>query len=124
MPADHPLTATLHRHAQRFSWIWVNPETPHQPTQVNIEARLQDEFGRRPVRWVIIDRFRTVLTKQGNWEWEPSPSSCDDAYVARTRWDSPEAALAFIEATLPDWASEGEMPGLTRLNAHLAARQV
>ena len=39
------------------------------------------------------------LNKQGQWEWEPMPSSRDDEFLARCRFDSAEAA---IEAALKE----------------------
>lgn len=43
-----------------------------------------------------------VLAKSGDWEWEPSPSSRDDDFMARCRFESPMAALACLrEARSP-----------------------
>ena len=33
------------------------------------------------------------LNKSGEWEWEPMPSSRDDEFLARCRFESPEAAI-------------------------------
>lgn len=41
------------------------------------------------------------LNEDGEWEWEPTPSSRDDAFLARTRWPR-EEALARARASLRD----------------------
>jgi len=35
--------------------------------------------------WAVVWRT-TVLNREGEWEWEPSPSNRDDAFKERTRW--------------------------------------
>ena len=50
-----------------------------------------------PDKWSV-RRSGECLNKRGEWEWEPMPSSRDDDFMARCRFDSPgeaiEAALA------------------------------
>lgn len=43
--------------------------------------------------WAV-RRVGTVLNKQGEWEWEPMPSNRDDEFLARTRFDSADEAIA------------------------------
>ena len=45
-------------------------------------------------RWAIRDSG-ACLNKNNEWEWEPLPSSRDDEFYARCRWDTAENALAF-----------------------------
>lgn len=45
------------------------------------------------VKWAVKWRGRNVLAKDGMWEWEPQPSSRDDQFYARCRFDSVEEAL-------------------------------
>lgn len=45
-------------------------------------------------RWAIRDG-RYCLNKDGEWEFEPMPSSRDDAFYKRCRWNTAEKALAF-----------------------------
>jgi hypothetical protein len=45
-------------------------------------------FGRWAVRW-----FARCLTRDGEWEWEPQPSSRDDEFLARCRFPDLESAL-------------------------------
>jgi hypothetical protein len=33
------------------------------------------------------------FNKNGEWEWEPSPSNRDDKFLVRCRWTTPEEAL-------------------------------
>jgi hypothetical protein len=42
-----------------------------------------------------IRRGGAVLAKDGEWEYEPIPSSRDDDFFARCRYDSLEEATAF-----------------------------
>lgn len=61
-----------------------------------IETTLE-RVGRRPNepdRWAIRE-FSHCLNKAGKWEYEPSPSERDEAFLKRCRWDSAEEALAF-----------------------------
>jgi hypothetical protein len=48
-----------------------------------------DRGGKK--KWAIVDNG--VLNKKGDWEYEPLPSSRDDAFLERTRFDSIEEAL-------------------------------
>lgn len=47
-------------------------------------------------KWAI-RRGSWCLTKRWEWEFELLPSGRSDAYLKRTRFDSPEEALAFWE---------------------------
>lgn len=52
-----------------------------------------------PALWAV--RFNgSVLNKQGEWEWEPMPSSRDDEFLARCRWDSAEEAIAAAKVAI------------------------
>lgn len=41
------------------------------------------------------------LNKQGDWEYEPIPSSRDDAFIARCRWADLEDAISAARACEP-----------------------
>lgn len=43
-------------------------------------------------KWAVVNRG-AALNADGEWEWEPIPSSRTDEYLARTRFATPEAAL-------------------------------
>lgn len=46
-----------------------------------------------------VDAYYETLNKSGEWEHEPIPSSRDDDYIARCRWNNWEdAATAAIRA--------------------------
>lgn len=51
-----------------------------------------------PDRWKIADASGNVLNKQGEWEWEPSPSNRDDAFLARCRYATLAEASAALAA--------------------------
>jgi hypothetical protein len=42
-------------------------------------------------KWAISDRFQNVMTVDGEWEYEPMPSSRTDDFIARTRFTLDEA---------------------------------
>lgn len=46
-----------------------------------------------PDKWAI-NRGSSCLSKEGYWEYEPLPSSRDDDFLSRCRFDSPQEALA------------------------------
>lgn len=48
-----------------------------------------------PAKWAV-RRLGDCLNKNGEWEWEPNPSSRDDEFLARCRFDSPEEAFAAL----------------------------
>lgn len=54
------------------------------------------------VKWAV--RYRGVcLNKQGTWEWEPMPSSRDDEFLARCRFDLAQEAIgAALAAGRPE----------------------
>lgn len=45
-----------------------------------------------PDKWAINDGG-SCLSREGEWEWEPLPSSRDDDFISRCRFDTPEEAL-------------------------------
>lgn len=63
---------------------------------VTVEARAFNEAG-DPIAWRVRE-CGEVLTKDGEWLYEPLPSSRDDAFVDRTRWPTARtAAAAFFD---------------------------
>lgn len=64
---------------------------------------LKVELRQRPGdhEWWSIMQGSNVYTREGTWEWEPQPSSRDDAFLerARWRWSEIEAALVGARAT-------------------------
>jgi hypothetical protein len=67
---------------------------------VFIEQRgVQAHWGEKDgaMRWAIVSGFSTVFSKHGVWEWEPQPSSRTEEFLARTRFVSPEEALAVLD---------------------------
>lgn len=117
------LSTVLQRHAVSYAWTWVDPDAPERLAEVRIEGRQREPGNPTPIKWAVVLDQNRVLNQDGEWEYEPLPSSRSDEFLARTRWDSAEAALAFVEATLPDWVSTGEMPVVTAVLAQQAARR-
>ena len=50
-----------------------------------------------PSRWAVLWMGRN-LTKRGEWEYEPIPSSRDEGFFERCRFDTPESAAAAFAA--------------------------
>ena len=55
-------------------------------------------------RWAV-RQGGSCLSVDGSWEYEPLPSSRDDAFYARFRFLSLEAAVAAFDASRKDGAS-------------------
>lgn len=119
-PSSH---ADLMTHAVAFSWMWMDPDSPQRPSEVRLEARRRHGEDAFPSAWAVVLNGSWVLNREGQWEDEPSPSSRTPEFLARTRWGSPDEALAFVETTLPGWASQGEMPDVAAWRAEWAARR-
>lgn len=61
--------------------------------------RVRQKFGSE--KWAVRRNGR-VLNKQGEWEWEPMPSSRDEEFLARCRFPT------FVEAIDAARAKEGK----------------
>jgi hypothetical protein len=48
--------------------------------------------------WKITDALGNTLNRNGVWEWEPSPSNRDDAYLARCRYKTLDECAAMLRA--------------------------
>jgi hypothetical protein len=87
------------------SWVvesWgLGPRDSRTPRHTVVQARTQRDNS---VLWSVSDGFH-VLNKKGDWEYEPIPSSRDDAFIARTRWaTAEEAKAAALTAVLTETA--------------------
>jgi hypothetical protein len=73
--------------------------------RVAVEAyAIPAQRGRSPIRierarratggdlWKVM-RDGDCLTRMGEWEWEPMPSSRDDEFISRCRFDDVESAV-------------------------------
>lgn len=62
------------------------------------EIVIMERPGRDCIRWSINDKTcDSVLTRDGDWEYEPIPSSRDDEFYARCRFDSFNEAVNFLQ---------------------------
>lgn len=58
------------------------------------ETRIEEtQWSSPPSSWAV-RRNSSCLNKDGEWEYEPMPSSRDSDFYARCRWPSPEEAYA------------------------------
>jgi hypothetical protein len=75
----------------------------HPDDDITLQRRTQRDGSHR---WVVY-RFGTsyALNRDGQWEYEPIPSSRDDAYLARTRFATlMEAYECFRQYSSTDFA--------------------
>jgi hypothetical protein len=64
------------------------------------EARVREDYpisierceGRQGITWAA-RRLGQCLNRQGEWEYEPQPSSRDEEFLARCRFETKEQAL-------------------------------
>ena len=69
---------------------------PNDPSSFIDEVKISwrgRNMGRGAEHWAVVKWSGYCLAKDGEWEWEPSPSQRDDAFVERCRYDSVEEAL-------------------------------
>jgi len=59
--------------------------------KIEVTNRLSD-----PVPTYAVRRFSNCLNKEGEWEYEPMPSSRDDDFLARCRWDNWDQLIVFL----------------------------
>lgn len=76
------------------------------PNSVVNEVRIQRSRQiHGPALWKVVNGTGGVLNKAGEWEYEPMPSSRDDAFLARCRFATAEegirAAIADAERAKP-----------------------
>lgn len=95
---------------------------PYDPTERVSYMRLRSlKISRRKrindtPRWAIVDEMNTCLNHDGEWEWEPSPSSRTDEFFARCRWSDLREAVAFVEDHLAKYPSGYKIPPKLRAN--------
>ena len=74
------------------------PALPYPTCAYRVDDNIRIEEARQingPAKWAV-RRIGSVLNRDGEWEWEPMPSSRDDEFIARCRFNSAqEAAEAF-----------------------------
>ena len=89
--------------ADRYQIVGDDLPEPRAGQMFHIEARTypsEKDVG----TWAVTNGFE-VLNKNGQWEWEPQPSSRTDDFKKRTRFSSPEEAFqAFVAA----WEKEND----------------
>lgn len=67
-------------------WSYVVERDANNRPLTFVEQRGDD-------KWAIVQHGMT-LNKDGQWEYEPQPSSRDEDYLQRNRYDGADAALA------------------------------
>lgn len=72
------------------------------------EVYIEQRKGHLGVRWCVSSLSSRVLNKDHEWEFEPMPSSRDDEFFGRTRFDSLDDALEAFAKSLPKLLESGE----------------
>jgi hypothetical protein len=76
--------------ATTFTLIRYSSNRPFgHVAELKVERRGEDA-------WAIIDS-NYALNRNGEWEYEPLPSSRDDEFILRTRWPSAREAIIFAQ---------------------------
>lgn len=78
----------------------------HEEVRIVLRRGFAEEQPRFPAPMQLVDRWAVVmrgyvLDTDGEWEWEPTPSSRDDDFRRRTRFASPEEALEAYKRRKP-----------------------
>ena len=81
------MAATLD-HATRFTFV---PHGGYFAQDGPIEVECRDPENPQGDCWAVIKRGRLVLNHDGEWEYEPQPSSRTEEFLKRCRWDRDEA---------------------------------
>lgn len=71
-------------------WLVAGGDVHRFHENVHIEERQQRDGS----FLYAITRMGDVMARDGEWEYEPQPSSRDDDFISRTRYTSFEVALA------------------------------
>lgn len=64
---------------------------------------------KQPYMWKVLSGNGAVLGKDGDWEYEPIPSSRDEEFYARCRFDTYEEAEAAALKALKEEGKDGEV---------------
>jgi len=81
-------------HATAFTLIRSHPRRPlGHLRELKVELRSWD-----PDAWAIVGDDRSVLNREGLWEYEPMPSSRTDEFRVRTRWPAAREAIQFAQS--------------------------
>ena len=94
-PEDEPeadsRSSALLCHPVAYKLPWTRYERSEPWMRMEVVATKFDDGGLTPTAWAVREGG-AVLSKDGDWEFEPIPSSRDDEFISRTRWDTAEEA--------------------------------
>lgn len=98
----------------------VMPKLPHARVASYVLGEGADGFNRvtleealqrnGSILWAVRKQGGSCLNKQGEWEFEPMPSSRDAAFFHRCRWESPEKAYRAWEKSLEPMPKKARKP--------------
>lgn len=83
-----------------------------------IETRVERRTQRSGHLWAVT-RLSSCLNRDGEWEFEPTPSSRDDAFKARCRFLTCDEAITVYQQTI----ASGRARRVARINPHPSPRR-
>lgn len=88
--------STLLNHPTTYKLPWSRFENGHSWLRAEVVATKFKEDGLTPEAWAVRE-MGAVLTRRGQWVYEPSPSSRSDAFIKRTRFATAQEAAEAAE---------------------------
>lgn len=73
----------------------VPPDQARPPLRLHLVQVERRSYPPHEESWAITSGSRSCLTKDGDWEVEPPPSSRDEAWLKRARWPNASEAIKF-----------------------------
>lgn len=86
----------LLKHPTTYKLPWSRFKNGHDWQRAEVVATKFAEDGLTPTAWAVREGG-AVLTRRGQWEYEPSPSSRTDAFLKRTRFATAQEAAEAAE---------------------------
>jgi hypothetical protein len=102
------MTADVHVEIAAYSVNAVPPgiaPMDRQSWEIRVELRGED-------RWAVV-HHKCCLNRDGEWEWEPSPSNRDDDFLDRCRFGREDALARAVRAAPRILVNGRDAAGLT-----------
>lgn len=77
---------------EAVSWIWKSANDRDFPITIDRCRQADDSFK------YAIRKTSSCMNKKGEWEYEPIPSSRDEDFYARCRFESLEEACKLLKS--------------------------
>jgi hypothetical protein len=91
--------------ASEFVLMEFDP-TDHRPIPRIRSVRVARRFRIKNIpTWAIYDDCNSCLNHDGQWEYEPQPSSRTDEFLARCQWFDRDEAIQFTQNYMEKYPS-------------------